>query len=126
MMRSLVLAALAGSALAIGVGLAATAKPASEDSCFLTRDLRGHTIGTDGHTLYFGVNGRNTYQVTTSNACLAMVTGSDALVLRDLGLGKICRPLDMDISVRGTRCFVSKLTKLTPQEASSLPKKLQP
>ena len=125
-MRSLVLAALAGSALAIGVGLAATAKPASEDSCFLTRDLRNHTVGTDGHTLYFGVNGRDTYQATTNGACLAHATGSDPIVLQDRGLGKICKPHDIDVIVRGNHCFIDKLTKLTPEEASALPKKLQP
>jgi hypothetical protein len=123
-MRRLVLSVLALGALA-SAG-AAAAKPASEDSCFLTRDLRGHTIGTDGHTLYFDVNGTAVYQVTTTNNCLSNVTGSDTLILRDRGLGKICHPLDLDIRARGTQCLISKIGRLTPDEAKALPKRLQP
>ena len=126
MMRLLVLAALAGCAIALGAGFAASAKPASEDTCFLTRDLRGHTLGTDGHTLYFNVNGRDIYRATIPNSCLAHATASDALVLRDFGLGKICRPLDLELIVRGNRCAIETLTKLSPEAAAALPKTLQP
>jgi hypothetical protein len=123
-MRLLVLAATA--ALAVAPAFGALAGPASEDSCFLTRDLRGHTVGTDGHTLYFGVNGTNTYRVTTTGNCLAHATASDPIVLRDFGRGKICRPLDIELTVRGTRCYIGELTRLSPAEASALPKRLQP
>ncbi len=128
-MKRLVLVSLAGLASAAAplvMAGAAAAKPASEDACFLTRDLRGHTIGTDGHTLYFDVNGTAVYQVTTSNPCLAGVTGSDILVLKDRGLGKICIPLDLEIRARGNQCLISKLTRLSPAEAAALPKRLQP
>jgi hypothetical protein len=125
-MKRLVLAVLALGALASAGALAATAKPASQDACFLTRDLRGHTIGADGHTLYFDVNGTAVYQVTTTNNCLANVTGSDPLVLHDRGLGKICNPLDLDIRARGNQCLIAKLSKLSPAEAQALPKRLQP
>lgn len=118
---------LATAVLAVaGLASAAAAGPASEDHCFLTRDLRGHTVGTDGHTLYLGVNGVDTYQVTTSDACAAHATGSDPIVIKDRGLGKICRPLDLEIVVRGNHCVIDKLTRLTPQEANALPKRLQP
>lgn len=123
-MKRLVLVGLAS--LAALAALPAPAKPASDDSCFLTRDLRGHTVGTDGHTLYLGVNGTDIYQVTTSDSCLAHLTGSDPIVMRDRGLGKICHPLDLELSARGARCIISKLTKLTPAEAAALPKRLQP
>jgi hypothetical protein len=124
MMKLLVLAATAALAGASAFG--AMAGPASQDSCFLTRDLRGHTVGTDGHTLYLGVNGVDTYQVTTSDNCLAHATGSDPIGIHDRGLGKICNPLDLELSARGGRCIIAKLTKLTPAEASALPKRLQP
>jgi hypothetical protein len=125
-MKRLVLSVLALGALASAGAVTAVAKPASQDSCFLTRDLRGHTIGTDGHTLYFDVNGTAVYQVTTTNNCLSHVTGSDTLILRDRGLGKICNPLDLDIRARGTQCLIAKIGKLTPAEAGALPKRLQP
>jgi len=86
----------------------------------------GHTVGDDGHTLYFDVNGRSIYRVETTDNCLTAVTRSDPIVLRDRGLGKICHPLDLELRVRGNRCIIGKLTRLTPAEASALPKRLQP
>jgi hypothetical protein len=123
-MKLLVLAA--ATAILGASAFGALAAPASEDACFLTRDLRGHTIGTDGHTLYFDVNGTAVYQVTTTNNCLANVTGSDTLILRDRGQGKICHPLDLDIRARGTQCLVANMSRLSPAEAQALPKRLRP
>lgn len=116
---ALVVASVAASGAMAG-------KPATQDHCFLTRDLRGRTLGADGHTLYLGVNGVDTYQVTTSDPCLAHATDSDPILVKDFGLGMICRPLDLQIIVRGNRCVIDKLTKLTPEQASALPKRLQP
>ena len=120
-MKLLVLAAVASAVVATG----AAAQPKPDDTCFLTRDLRGHTIG-DAHTLYFDVNGRSIYRVETTDNCLTDVTRSDPIVLHDRGLGKICNPLDLELTVRGNRCIIGKLSKLTPAEASALPKRLQP
>lgn len=126
-MGRLVLAALTVLAASGAVATSgARAEPASKDQCFLTRLLQGHTIGTDGHTMYLGVNGTEVYQVTTSGPCLAHATGSDPVILRDRGLGKICHPLDLELTVRGMQCGIDRLTKLTPQEISALPKRLQP
>jgi len=125
-MRRLVLSVLALGALASAGAVAAAAKPASQDTCFLTRDLRGHTIGPGGHTLYFDVNGTNIYRVSTTNNCLANVTGSDPIVLRDRGLGRICHPLDLEIRARGNECLIAEVTRLSPAEAKALPKRLQP
>ncbi|MBS0362923.1 MAG: hypothetical protein JSR98_16215 [Proteobacteria bacterium] len=122
-MRRLVLAAVAAAVLGAS---GAQAQPAAKDQCILTRLLQGHTVGTDGHTLYFGANGTDVYQVTTGGPCLAHATASDSIVLRDFGQGKICKPLDLELTVRGTRCVVDKLTKLTPEQISALPKRLQP
>jgi hypothetical protein len=123
-MRGLVLASLAG--LASAAALAAGAQPASPDACFLTRDLRSHTVGADGHTLYFDVKGVDTYRATTSNNCLAAAITSEPVILRDWGRGQICRPLDLEVIVRGAHCTISSLTRLTPAQAAALPKRLQP
>jgi hypothetical protein len=122
----LALGALASAGATLAMAWTATAKPASQDACFLTRDLRGHTVGSDGHTLYFDVNGTNVYRVTTRDNCLAGLTGSDPIVLHDRGLGKICNPLDLDIRARGNQCIIADLTRLSPAEAQALPKRLQP
>lgn len=122
-MNRLVLTGVAAAALLAGAP--AGAQPA-QDQCLLTRLLQGHTVAGDGHTMYLGANGTDVYQVTTGGPCLAHATASDTVILRDRGLGKICRPVDLDLSVRGTRCVVDKFVKLTPAEVAALPKRLQP
>ena len=120
-MKLLVLAALAGVALATSA-----AAQTKYEHCVLTRDLRNHTVA-DSHTLYWDVGGRSVYRVTTSDSCLAGATSSDPVVLRDRGaMGRICTKMDLDISVRGARCIVASWTKLTPEEAAALPKHVKP
>ena len=122
-MTRLVLLSLAAMAAAFG----ASAEPTgSGGKCFLTRDLRNHTVG-DAHTLYFDVNGVDTYKVTTSDACLAGATSSDPIILDNTaGMGRICSKMDWDIRVRGARCIISSVTRLTPEEAKALPKHVRP
>jgi hypothetical protein len=117
------LAALAAATAAFG----AQAQPApSGDKCFLTRDMRNHTVG-DAHTLYFDVNGRDVYRVTTSDNCLSGATSSDPIVMNNTAsMGRICNKMDWDIKVRGMRCIVSDVKKLTPEEAKALPKHVRP
>ena len=121
-MTRLVLVSLA----ALATAFAASAQPDAKGKCFWTRDLRNHTVG-DEHTLYFDVGGRSVYRVTTSDNCLSGVTSSDPIVLRDLAsTGRICDKMDVDISVRGARCIVSGLSRLSAQEAQALPKHVKP
>jgi hypothetical protein len=123
-MKHLVLASLAG--LASTVALTAAAAPTLPEGCFLTRDLRSHTIGADGHTIYLDVKGVDTYQVTTRGSCLATAITTEPMIVRDWGLGQICRPLDLEIIVRGNHCNIASLTRLTSAQASAIPKRLQP
>ncbi|MGZ3403023.1 MAG: hypothetical protein ACXWKN_06980 [Phenylobacterium sp.] len=119
-------AILIAAAGALSLALPAAAQPKAENSCFWTRDLRNHTVGGD-HILYFDVGGRSVYRVDTSDSCLAGATSSDPIVMVNRGgSGQICNKMDLDISVRGTRCIVSGMTKLTPAEAAALPKKMKP
>jgi hypothetical protein len=118
--------AIVGAATALALALPAAAQPKAETSCFWTRDLRNHTVGGD-HTLYFDVGGRSVYKVETTGACLAGATSSDPIVMRQrTGSGQICAPIDLDLSIRGSRCIVSGLTKLTPEEAAALPRRIHP
>jgi hypothetical protein len=122
-MKRLVLVSLAALSCASAASAQPAPKPAQQ--CFFTRDLRNHSVDGE-HTLYFDVGGRSVYRVETSDNCLAGATSSDPIVLRDRGAGQICNKLDLDISVRGARCIVSGITKLTPEEAAALPRRVHP
>lgn len=123
-MMRFILAGCAGLVLATASG--ATAAPHPGGDCLRSQNLRNHTIGGD-HTLYFDYNGRATYEVTTSNNCTVAATSSDPVVFHDTATqGMMCRPIDWDISVRGVRCIVSGVRKLSPAEAAALPKGKRP
>ncbi|MBS0361322.1 MAG: hypothetical protein JSR98_08070, partial [Proteobacteria bacterium] len=83
-----------------------------------------HTVGDD-HTLYFDYNGKAVYRVTSSSNCAAAATSSDPIVLKDRQ-GMLCAPIDWDISIRGAKCIVTGVTKLSPAEVAALPKGKRP
>ena len=124
-------AALACAALAAVLASAPAMATSPNDNpaggrCFYMRDLRGHTAEPP-RTLYLGVNGRFVYRVEMSNDCLANQTTSDPIRIRTFGAARtVCKPVDLEISGVGGHCFVSRLERLSPQEASALPKRLQP
>jgi hypothetical protein len=96
-MKLLTLAPLAGAAIALSLASGAVAQHAPK-GCFLTQDLRSHTIdGKD--TVYLNVNGVDTYQVKTDQVCLAHATTHEAMAVKDFGLGTICRSKDLEIIV---------------------------
>jgi hypothetical protein len=115
---------LAGLAIALCLACGAVAQHAPP-GCFLTQDLRSHTVaGKD--TIYLNVNGADTYQLKTDEACLAHATSHEPMVVKDLGLGTICHAHDIEVVVRGSHCHIASLTKLSAAEASAIPKALQP
>ncbi len=121
---------VAKSALALAgvmaLALPAAASPTDNIGCFLTRDIRNHTVADD-KTMYIDVGGRSVYRVNMSNNCLAGSTSSDPYTLNDRGsMGRICHKLDFDVAVRGNRCIVDSVVKLTPAEAAALPKRVRP
>jgi hypothetical protein len=117
---------LIAAASAVALALPAQAAPSAEAPCFYLRDMRNHTVG-DEHTMYFDIGGRSVYRAVMSNNCLAATTSSDPIVLQNqTGTGLICHKLDFDIGVRGNRCIIASLTKLTPEEVAALPRKVKP
>lgn len=122
-MKTLILAGAAG--LILAAATAAAAHPDHPDHCVRTEWLRNHTVADD-HTLYFDYNGREVYRVTTNNNCLAATTSSDPIVLRDRSQGMLCHPIDWDIAVHGTRCIVTGVSKLSPDEVAAIPKGKRP
>ncbi len=118
--------AFAAAAAALASALPALAQPLDDTGCFLVRDVRNHTVADD-KTMYIDVGGRSVYRIGMSSNCLAGSTSSDPYVLRDrVGTGRICKKIEFDVSVRGNRCIVDSVTKLTPQEAAALPRRVRP
>ena len=105
--------------------------PLASGECFRSTEIRGHTIA-DASTMLIDVRGREVYRVGVGGRCFAGATASDPIVTRSPpGSQTICRPIDLDlaISVGGfpaTPCIVNSITRLTPEEAAALPKKLKP
>jgi hypothetical protein len=123
-MKLPIVAGLAGTAVALFFATGAAAQHAP-NGCFLTQDLRSHTIaGQD--TIYLNVNGVDTYEVKTDQACLAHATSHEPMVVKDLGVGTICHARDLEIIVRGSRCHIAGMTKLSQAAAAAIPKALQP
>jgi hypothetical protein len=117
--------ALIGSAFALALALPAQAGEPN-GFCINVRTLGNHT--TDGsHTLYFDDGRRSVYRATMHNNCFSGTTSSDPIVLRDRpSTGRICTPLDLDVTTINARCIVDSLTRLTPEEAAALPRGLRP
>jgi hypothetical protein len=117
---------LSGAVSALMLALPADAQPHTDGACFWTRDLRNHTVA-DSHTLYFNLAGRDVYRVETSDSCLAGMSSTDPIVLRDrASTGQICSKNDLDISARGARCIISGMTRLTPDEVAAIPRRVRP
>jgi hypothetical protein len=125
-MKLRILASLACAAVAYSAAAQTPAPSKPESACFRTRDLRNHTVEGD-KTLYFDLSGRSVYRVETSGGCLAGVTSTDPIVMSNqTGTGLICNKMDLNISVRGARCIITSLSKMTPQEVAAMPKGVRP
>ena len=123
-MKRPMIASLAGAALVLSLATGAAAQHAPK-GCFLTQDLRSHTVaGKD--TIYLNVDGVDTYELKTDSVCLAHATSHEPMVIKDLGLGTICHANDLEVVVRGAHCHISSLTKLSQSAAAAIPKALQP
>ncbi|MGZ6017362.1 MAG: hypothetical protein ACXWKO_01725 [Phenylobacterium sp.] len=122
-MRLLIAASLASLA-GLAMASAAAAQHAPK-GCFLTQDLRSHTVGGKD-TVYLNVNGVDTYELKTDQACLAHATTNEPMVVRDFGLGTICHAQDIEVIVRGAHCHIASMTKLSQSAAAAIPKALQP
>ena len=123
-MKLLLLTLAAGAAIA---GAAcAQPRPADRGACFFRRDIANHTIA-DGRTMYLNVRGNQTYAIGMRRNCLSGAMSSDPIVIHNATQTmQICRPSDLDIGVRGGRCIVDSVRRLTPAEVDAIPPRLRP
>lgn len=131
MKRKPVLLAAAVLALAASPAGAAEKAKAAAPKCLAPDQISGHRVG-DARTLYLKAGGA-TWRVDMATNCLGGAKSEDVKVAASAGAtGGICEPTDLDVrSELGggglpVRCRIDKLTRLTPAQASALPKDQQP
>jgi hypothetical protein len=99
-------------------------------ACIRPGDIVNSRLGRDRHSLYLLVNGRGTYRLEVSGACLKGASRIDPVSIRSAdGFSRACRPreLAVDISKGGVRpCFLQSIALLTPAQARALPKNERP
>jgi hypothetical protein len=102
------------------------AKPAR--ACFFNRDVRGFAA-PDDKTLYLRVRSKDVYRLDLKGRCPDL-DWETRIGLDSHGSNSICAPIDVDVQVRGpigvSRCPVSAITRLTPEEVTALPRKSRP
>ena len=118
----------AAGALLAGALLGAASPPAAPQpvagQCFAMHDVGNHRIGGD-RDLYLNVTGRGVYRLTMANNCLSGAMSSDPLIVRSPNSQSICRPLDLDLSIKTSGgiarpCIVASIARLTPAEVAAL------
>lgn len=138
------LAIITLAAGAVTLGLAATTAiaatktvatpagtPLASGQCFRSSEIRSHVFA-DSSTMLIDVRGREVYRVGVSGRCFAGASRSDPIVTRTPpGSQMICKPIDLDLAVSAAGgpaipCIVNSITKLSPDEVATLPKKLKP
>ena len=116
-------------------GFAAAIPPASAadgaNQCFFSSQFESWRA-PDAKTIFIRVNHHNYYRLDLANACSALLWPDAHLITKVHGPDTICSPLDWDLKVgQGfpsipEPCIVKTMTKLSPAEAESIPKKFKP
>lgn len=128
-MKLPILAGVAGALMAFGAAAQpharASAPASTPHSCFLMRNLRNHIIA-DPTTIYLNVDGTDIYRVKTDKACLAGAISTEPMAIQSFGSGQICTRQDLEIVVRGAHCIIDSISKMTPAEVATIPRRLRP
>jgi hypothetical protein len=132
-LRSAAAIAAAGAALIVSLpsgapSRAEAAGPAG--SCFYMSQLES-TRAADARTLYARVGGNRYYRLVMKSDCEGMRGNSETIVLKPFSsTGSICGPADVDVYLtsHGTaqHCAVDSITRMSPDEVASLPKRDTP
>jgi hypothetical protein len=117
---------LGAAVAALGATLpTAEAQPASSHapSCFYTTQIENTRMAND-RTLYIRTSARGFYRMDFANDCDAEANGP--LIIHPVSnSGQICSAIGVNVSVRetGQQCLPTQLTRLSPDEVASIPKK---
>ena len=107
-------------------------KSASLKECFRFADVR-NWVAPDPRTLYFRVYTNRYYRVDLRNECSPLRSQGSRLIVHSSGPDLICAPVDLNLRAAESGpgdipepCFVKGITRLTPDEVASLPKRAKP
>jgi len=127
------LAGLAGLSAAMLATPTVEAQPADSVhvDCFTPREFSSWKATPDARSIYLRVGGSKVYRLDLADQCSALRDPDVHLNLRLHGAGTFCTALDFDIDVSegngvSTPCLASRLSQLSPNEASALPTDLRP
>jgi hypothetical protein len=127
MNRSVLLIAAAAAALLAAAP--ATAQP-NRDNCF-RMSMLSSTRPDGDRTIYARVGVSTFYRIDLAHRCSSLPYEGNFLVLTPTpGQDLICGPLDLDLKVNdhgaNEPCFIKSITRLTPEQASQIPRKAKP
>jgi len=140
-MKTLITATLVATmALAAGASALASddppppggAPPAPQRTCFFSHEINGwhEARPRNDRVIYLDVGANDVYRLDTFGPCGWVNDALSIGVQTTGGSDSICSGLDVTLIVRGPtgpyRCPVSKITKLTPEEAKALSGKKHP
>jgi hypothetical protein len=98
------------------------------EQCFYMNNIQ-NSRAADDHTVYLRVGVDQIYRIDMQYSCNDLQNSK--LIVRSVsGSGQICKAVDIDLKVgdQGFRsaCVARSITKLTPDEAAVLPRKIRP
>ena len=117
---------IAIATFAIAAAVAGGAHAAEQ--CFYMNNIQ-NSRAADDHTVFMRVGVDDIYRIDMQYPCTDLQNSK--LIIRSVsGSGQICRAVDIDLKVgdQGFRsaCVARSITKLTPDEAAALPRKIKP
>ena len=123
-----VLAAFGAVAMAGALAQPAAAQPGN--NCFRLSQVSSTRPDGD-RRIYVRVGVNSFYRIDLAHRCSSLPYEGNHLVLTPTpGADMICHPLDLDLKVseNGAResCFIKSITRLTPEEAAAIPRKVKP
>ncbi len=125
MHKAIILGAATLAALTVS-----TVAQAQGRQCFRTHNIENYAASDDEKTLYLRDTARHYFKIDFANRCTGLAY-RERIVIRPFGTSDlVCEPLDMDFGIReagiSTKCVITDIQSLTPDEVKALPKKLKP
>jgi hypothetical protein len=111
---------------------AALAATAPKETACIDTHRQSNWKAVDEKTLYISESKQTVYAVEFANGCPRMDSPFVKFTqLNRSGMGWICAPIDLDITVHDTpgmsvKCLATSIRKLSPAEIKALPKEVQP